>query len=111
MKFYRQHIINTIFTILFVASFLAPSVLKINHALTDHEELVCHSEGKTHLHKVELDCDFEKYKVTIQFQPPSTLVAPLFLSSVKKEYTNQYTFLSKYQKLHFALRGPPFASI
>ncbi len=109
MKFCRKNILNTLFTILFVTSLLAPSAVKISHAFTDHEELVCHSFGKLHIHKVELDCDFQKYKVTVQFQPPFIEVPTFSFLTVKKKYKNQYSFLSKYQKLHFSLRGPPCA--
>lgn len=112
MKFCRKNIINLLFTILFVISLLTPSVLKISHAHTDHEDFVCHNQNKLHIHRVELDCDFEKYKVQIPFpfKTPNLQDIVVLSFSLKKKYRNQYSFLSKYQKLHFALRGPPSLS-
>ena len=102
---------NFIFALclLLVVFLCAPSIVKMTHALIEHEYLECKAIGQLHIHEVELDCDFQDFNLSPQFN--STLVEvprPLIIHFPNK-ITSQYTFLSKYQKLHFTLRGPPIA--
>lgn len=110
MKFFRNQ--NFIFTfyLLLVGILFAPSIIKIGHALSDHEHLECKAIGQLHIHEVELDCDFQDFNLSPQFNSTLVEVPRLLIIQISNKIATQYTFLSKYQKLHFALRGPPSAS-
>ena len=90
---------------------LAPAVFKISHALYEHENIECVDINSEHAHQTELDCDFQKFKFSHQTYP--TFVNYSF-PEFFEPYTIgvvEYTFLSKYKKLHFSLRGPPATSL
>ena len=110
MKFFRHQNFIFTFCLLLVAFLITPSIVKTAHALIEHEHLECKAIGQLHIHEVELDCAFQDFNLSPQFH--STLVEmpqPLIIH-ISNKISSQYTFLSKYQKLHFALRGPPSAS-
>jgi len=107
MKFFRHQNFIFTFCLLLVAFLITPSIVKMAHALIEHEHLECKAIGQLHIHEVELDCDFQDFNLSPQFH--STLVEVLrpLIIHISNKISSQYTFLSKYQKLHFALRGPP----
>ena len=82
----------------------------MSHALVEHEHLECKAIGQLHIHEVELDCDFQDFNLSPQFNSTLVQVPRPLIIQISNKIVSQYTFLSKYQKLHFALRGPPQAS-
>lgn len=110
MKFFHNHILLNVVSLVLVLFLFAPSIVKLKHAISEHEHFECTSIGKLHIHKVELDCDFEKFNLSPQlYSELIEIPQPISLAQFKV-YEECYTFLSKYQKLHFSLRGPPIAS-
>lgn len=107
VHFFRTQFFASFTTLLLVLSILAPTVVKISHAIYEHESVACTELGEIHVHEMEFDCDFQKFKLTTQFYSlPTKFENKIdFVELVKS--ADFYTFLSKYQKLHFALRGPP----
>lgn len=107
MKLLREHIFFKVLTLLLVITLFAPSAVRFAHIFEHHQHIVCIGDDSTHIHKVDLDCEFQKFpqnkKITF-----ASLINNLFS---EKEYppqiNSQYVFLSKYQQLHFSLRGPP----
>lgn len=100
----------SLISLLLVAFLCIPSIVKISHALNEHKDTECALVGELHMHEVELDCDFHDFNLSPQYTS-SLLNIPIAVdiqSSTKKTF--HYNFLSKYQKLHFALRAPPIAS-
>ncbi|VAW17293.1 FIG00652378: hypothetical protein [hydrothermal vent metagenome] len=91
-------------------SILAPSVVKLSHALFEHQDVHCYEIGPLHIHKVELDCDFQKFSLSPQQYPIYFQTQNFIVPAVKVDAIGHYSFLSNYQKLHFALRGPPLVS-
>jgi len=89
---------------------LVPSIVKMAHAIIEHEHLECKAVGQLHIHEVELDCDFHDFNLSPQFHSTLVEVPKPLIIHISNTITSQYTFLSKYQQLHFALRGPPQAS-
>ena len=84
-----------------------PAAFKLAHVFEHHKHEICTGEDSTHIHQVDLDCEFHKFQLNTNFNI-SNAVFELF--QIKKETSqiqSQYTFLSKYQQLHFSLRGPP----
>lgn len=110
MKLFRNQNFIISFCLLLVVLLSAPSIVKMAHAIIEHEHLECKAIGQLHLHEVELDCDFHDFNLSPQFHATLVeLTSPLKIH-ISNKITSHYTFLSKYQKLHFALRGPPSAS-
>ncbi|MFS4492009.1 hypothetical protein [Maribacter sp. 2308TA10-17] len=101
---------KNILAILLVSAIFAPNAVKTAHALFEHQELLCIDDSTTHVHEIEFDCDFQKFKLSPQQYPVFVKVQKLTTNFTKEKDKNHYTFLSKYQKLPFALRGPPSAS-
>ncbi len=110
MKLFRNQYFILPFCLLLVAFLIAPSIVKVAHALIEHEHVQCKAVGELHIHEVELNCDFEDFNVSPQYHSSLVEVPKPFIIHIPKKITFQYTFLSKYQKLHFVLRGPPMTS-
>ncbi|WP_405382111.1 hypothetical protein [Maribacter sp. LLG6340-A2] len=107
MSLSKHKIVNSIVAIILLVGLLGPYFVKISHAMHEHENVQCVMKGELHIHPVEFNCDFEHYHLSTFFNPEfdcPNLIAP---STITKVITNNYYFLSKYQLLHFVLRGPP----
>jgi len=102
-----KHFFTSVLSLFLIAAILAPTLVKLSHALVEHQEQLCKEIGSVHIHEIEIDCDFQKFNLSPQIYPSFNDVAVAFTKTPKKEAFNYYSFLSKYQKLHFALRGPP----
>mgnify|MGYP000885105588 CR=1 FL=1 len=95
--------------IILVVFISLPSILKIKHAVTEHQTFVCKDKGKLHFHEVELDCKFDDFSIITQIFPG---ISPINIPTWKQKsekIENFYCFLNKYQKLHFSRRGPPIS--
>ena len=110
MKLFRNKNFISTFCLLLVAFLCFPSIVKMTHALIEHKHLECKAIGQLHIHEVELDCDLHDFNMSPQFHSTLAEVPKPLIVHISNKITSQYTFLSKYQKLHFALRGPPSAS-
>lgn len=103
----KEHITFKLFALLTVALLLTPTAIKFAHIFNHHTHKVCLGEASTHIHQVDLDCDFFKFKTNKNF---TFTTFPLNLLTEKEqqlEIVSQYLFLSEYQRLHISLRGPP----
>ncbi|MBD0835920.1 hypothetical protein [Aestuariibaculum suncheonense] len=93
--------------LLLAVSLLYPAVTKFAHLFANHEHDICKGEKTTHLHELNTDCDFYKYQVHHQY---AFSLFEYHIFSTKEqspEIVSQYQFLSDYQRLQIALRGPP----
>ncbi|WP_339652401.1 hypothetical protein [uncultured Maribacter sp.] len=102
----KYKIVYPIVTIILIASLLGPYFVKIYHALNEHKEFHCTSK-KLHIHAIEFDCDFEHYQLSSLYYPEFEYPKFIELAPITEAIINNYYFLSKYQQLHFVLRGPP----
>ena len=96
--------------LLFTFLIITPSVVKIAHAIFEHDHNECTAIGELHMHEVELDCDFHDFNISPQFHSIVNEILIPRVSVMSTKIISFYTYLSKFQKLHFALRGPPTAS-
>ncbi|TYA59074.1 hypothetical protein [Formosa maritima] len=97
-------------TLILVLALLTPSVVKFTHIFSHHKHEVCKGESKTHLHTLDIDCTFHKFKLNNQY---TFTVQSYNLFDIDDNYNHifsQYLFLNTFQPLHFTLRGPPFNS-
>lgn len=107
MRFIRDNIIFPLVAIILLGGLMGPYIVKIAHALYEHEELHCVTKGKLHIHAVEFDCDFDHYQLASFYDPQFDYPEFFNATTVSENTINNYYFLSKYQQLHFVLRGPP----
>ena len=107
MKQIKEHIIFKLITLVLVLSLFVPTVVKFNHVFVHHTHKVCLDDTTTHIHKVDLDCEFHKFQLNQNFTFNQTYLQLFSPQEKDIEIVSQYNFLSKYQRLHFSLRGPP----
>ncbi len=103
-----QHIIFKCLTISIVLTLLAPSVVKLGHAFEDHKHEVCVDSSTTHLHTLDLECEFYKFNISNSLLIPDfQYKIPIidFYSSI--ENFGLYNFKYNHQHLYFSLRAPP----
>ncbi|QHI35561.1 hypothetical protein IMCC3317_09070 [Kordia antarctica] len=85
---------------------LLPTATKFLHLFANHEHKVC-TDNSTHIHEQIIDCEYLSYHLTpqIEFTPHQhTLIV---IKKIRTQNFNYYAYLSEYQELSFALRGPP----
>ena len=107
MNFAKQHITFKILTLLLVVTLLVPAVVKLAHVFEHHKHEICKGGNTTHIHKVDLECEFQKFQINNNFAPSQTVIEIFRTLENFKSIVPQYYFLSKYQRIHFSLRGPP----
>ena len=110
MQNLKQHIIFKIVTLSIVIALLTPSVVKFSHLFEHHKHEVCLGEFQDHLHTLDIDCDFYKFKLNTPFTFSNFDFVLFSIENNHQINTSQYSFLSNYQKLHFSLRAPPINS-
>ena len=103
----KEHIVFKVLTFLLVFTLLIPSAVKLAHVFEHHEHEVCVGNETTHIHKVDLDCEFQKFQLNNSFTLNDITFEIFKHSENSKAVLSNYNFLSKYQRLHFSLRGPP----
>lgn len=96
--------------LLLVACILAPTLTKLSHALFEHHHPECEAANALHIHEAELDCDFQKFKLSPQFYPSFWTVTEKLPMVFPQNNYPPYSFLSKFQNHHFVLRGPPYVA-
>lgn len=107
MSFKKEHIVFKLLAFLLVLMVCVPSVIKLAHVFEHHKHEVCKGGETTHIHKVDLDCEFQKFNLTTNylFTLHHTTFFEATLNSKLQFLT--YKFLNNHQRLSFSLRGPP----
>lgn len=107
MKENKTHIILRISTLLIVMAIIAPTIVKFAHGLENHEHEICYGESTSHLHEIDMDCEFYKFKLNTSYFQISKPIESLDFNTTNEALKSQYHFISDYQQLQTALRGPP----
>ena len=107
MKDFFKQVGTTFISLVLVLAILSPALVMLSHALYEHEEQACKEIGSVHVHEIEVDCDFHKFQLSPQLYPVFANAVKTHPTLIREKDFNYYSFLSKYQKLHFTLRGPP----
>ena len=100
----------TLIALLLVVFLCIPSLVKISHALNGHKSTKCSQIGKLHMHNAELDCVFHDFNLSPLYSALLVCIPTPLCIKTNRNIAFHYTFLSKYQKLHFSLRAPPKTS-
>ena len=103
----KEHIVVKLLVVLMVILLLTPTGVKFTHIFNHHTHKVCEGELSTHIHQVDLDCDFFKFKINKSFTYTIFKINFFTQKKIQLKITPPYLFLSEYQQLHFSLRGPP----
>jgi len=103
----KKHILLKLLTIILAITLLIPGVVKLKHIFNHHSHKVCLGEKTTHIHKVDLDCDFHKFNLNHSTTFAGFNLTFFISEELPLKIILQYHFLSKYQRLHYSLRGPP----
>ena len=73
MNFAKEHIAFKILTLLLVVSLVVPSAVKFAHVFEHYNHEVCIGDSTTHIHKVDLDCEFQKFQFNNKFNHSQTV--------------------------------------
>ncbi|WP_066218585.1 hypothetical protein [Formosa haliotis] len=107
MQKLKKHIAFKSFTLVLVFTLLTPTLVKFHHIFETHHHEVCHGEKNTHLHTANVDCEFYKFQLNHLFTIPIFIAEIPLVKENHQLISSQYHFISDYQHLPFALRGPP----
>ena len=90
---------------------LLPTIVKLNHVFETHKHEVCKGKSNSHLHALDLDCEFYKFKLNKTYYSHLTYfeLANNKILTQKIEYVN--TVNSNNTHLTYFLRGPPIQSL
>lgn len=103
----KQHIVFRISTMLLVATLFTPTAIKVAHIFEHHEHVLCAGGDDTHIHKVDLDCEFQKFQINNHFLTPQDFGDWVQITHHHKTQILTYRFLDNHRQLSFSLRGPP----
>lgn len=107
MHLTKEHIVYKVLTTMLVFTLLIPASVNFAHVFEHHEHEFCQGGDTTHIHEVDLDCEFQKFQINTNFILSDLTFQPPQIQESEKAIESQYHYLSKYQNLHFSLRGPP----
>jgi len=107
MQKLKQHIAFKILSIGLLIVILTPSAVKLAHVFQNHKHEVCLEQHKTHLHSLDLECEFYKFKVNNTFTLPEFNVEIVKIKKEHQPILSQYSFVNDFKPLHFSLRAPP----
>ena len=103
----KEHILFKILTIILVIALITPTLAKLGHIFESHTHEVCTIGQQSHLHTLDIDCEFYKFKTSKNFTFTVISYNLLLIKNNHIHFHSQYEFITEYQHLPFALRGPP----
>lgn len=103
----KQHVTFKLSALLLALTLLAPTLVKFQHVFEDHKHEVCIDRTSTHLHEIEVECEFYKFKLNNLFTTFLVNEDSIFIEDFNQLNIDYYSFLQNHQKLHFSRRGPP----
>ena len=107
MKYIKNHIVINVFAILLTVSIAVPSIVKFAHIFEDHKHEVCTNNTSTHFHEFDVECEFYKFKVPIQYLSTIDVSNTIETITITNKVYNHYTLLTSTKFNLFELRGPP----
>lgn len=104
----KQHLVFKVSAVALVLAFLLPIAINFVHNIEhEHSYELCDNPHETHLHKLENDCDFCKFKLNQNYHSIETnLELVRVVISTARSYTS-YSYKYNYQHVSFSLRAPP----
>lgn len=106
----KLHKLLIVLSLVLVICLLVPSAVKLAHVFEDHKHEVCTNKSSTHIHTLDLDCEFYKFKTSSQVLNVFKNINFHLVINNHGIINAQYQFISEFQRLQFSLRGPPMNS-
>lgn len=103
----KEHIAFKTITLILALALLVPTATKFAHIFAHHEHDICKGEKAAHLHEINTDCDFYKFKLSNSYTFTFFNIELISFEEDTLQIISQYQFLSDFQRLQTALRGPP----
>ena len=103
----KQHIGFKLTCLLLIAVLLIPAAVKFNHIFSHHKHKVCLGDNSTHIHKVDLDCEFHKFQLNNIYISLHYHDNVNYLPQYSKITFLTYKYFHNHRQLSFSLRGPP----
>ncbi|MBP0904605.1 hypothetical protein ACFSKN_11940 [Mariniflexile gromovii] len=104
----KEHIVFKTITTALALLLLVPSGAKFAHIFAHHTHDICKGEKATHLHEVNTDCDFYKFKLSsTYYYVVSEYIGFIKTPSHSDPIITPYNYLKNHWQLPFSLRGPP----
>ena len=103
----KEHIAFKTITLMLALALLVPTASKFAHIFAHHKHDICKGEKSTHLHEINTDCDFYKFKINTPYCLFFSNIELLAQTFIFKTSSSLYTFLNNHRPLSFSLRGPP----
>ena len=107
VKQLKKHIISKCIVILLSIVLVIPLIVKLNHVFENHEHEVCTNSQTTHLHKLDLDCEFYKFKLQTQTYENEYVYRLHTNSDIQKPVVVPFSNCHPTIITSFHLRGPP----
>lgn len=107
MNSISKNILFKFTALLLLIAVLAPISVKMAHVFSKHEHVVCTNDFDSHLHQIDLDCEFYKFNLNQTAAFFAIAYDLEILQNTLVETDASYDYLSDYQRLHFSLRAPP----
>ncbi len=93
--------------LLLVFTLMVPNAVKLSHAFNHSKHKVCFNDHSTHIHQVDLDCEFQKFQFNSHYTFLSYHYSFAYLTPFLKKSTLEYNYFYNHRQLSFSLRGPP----
>ncbi len=104
----KLHKVLMVLSFILVVSLLVPSAVKLAHVFEDHKHEVCLDTSTTHLHTLDIDCEFYKFNISNPLLIPNLdYEIPNLSSDSTLKTSGLYNFKYNHQQLYFSLRAPP----
>ncbi|AUC76658.1 hypothetical protein [Olleya sp. Bg11-27] len=104
----QQHIAFKIAAIVLLLAVMLPSAVKFTHVFENHKHEVCTDYSTNHMHQIDLECEFFKFKLNTQYYPTFEVSLINSTHNFSEINTTLYNFNYNHQQLSYSLRGPPF---
>jgi len=104
---FKQHIIGKSLALVLALAILTPFATKILHEFSDHQHEVCVSNSAEHYHKVDINCDLDKFNTFNTYFHLENYDETSIYSIEKVEVFSYYRHITSHQQLSYSLRGPP----
>ena len=104
----KEHIVFKTIALILVLALFVPTGVKFTHLFANHIHDICKGEKATHLHEINPDCDFYKFKLTTSYYFKALDYAGFIKTPAHSDpIITPYNYLKNHWQLPFSLRGPP----
>ena len=94
-------------SLILVIAIITPTLVKSYHGLENHKHEICNEKYSTHFHKLDLDCEFYKFKLNNTYYISKVLNKAVYIPLNTNTELSYYFFLRTHQQDSSYLRGPP----